>query len=133
MAVLESCAAKIVVSRETIRKIQNNPDTLSKVRKLSGRVVKRQSLIPDNDDEIPKADIYYSLEQLALKKNDKIQLSYNGEKFLVEVQDFKENVVVQPEVSHYGHDARTKFLRKGGAKMRTQYENGNLKNMYCKF
>ena len=133
MAGLESCGAKIGVSREIIRKIQNNPDTLSEVRKLSGRVVKRQSLIPDNDDEIPEADIYYSLEQLALKKNDKIQLSYNGEKFLVEVQDFKENVVVQPEEAHYEHDTRGKLLRKGGSKMRKQYDDGDWENMYYRF
>jgi hypothetical protein len=133
---LKKRLAKLGITNEMIRRIQNDPDALGDVRKLSGSafdpLTKSQSFIFDEFVE----GSTLSLEQLALKKGDKIKFTYDygdGNKFLVEIQDVKENETVHPEEAHYGHDTRAKLLTKGGSKMRKQYDDGDWENMYYRF
>ena len=127
------------ITNEMIRRIRNDPDALGDVRKLSGSAfdpsMKRPDLFNDDEEEFVEGSAF-SLAQLALKKGDNIKLTYDygdGNKFLIEVQDVKENETVHSEEAHYEHDTRAKLLRKGGSKMRKQYDDGDWENLYYRF
>lgn len=139
-AYLKKRLAKLGITNEMIRRIRNDPDALGDTRKLSGSafdpLTKTPSFFFDFDEEESAEGSALSLEQLALKKGDKINLTYDygdGNKFLVEIQDVKENETVHSEESHYEHDTRVRLLTKGGSKMRKQYDDGDWENMYYRF
>jgi hypothetical protein len=134
---LKKRLAKLGITNDMIRKIQNDPNTLSDVRKLSGSAFDPLSRnVGFFDEEKASSDQAISLEQLALEKGDKIKVTYDfgdGNRFVIQVLDVKKNATVHPEENHDGHDTRVKLLGKGRSKMRTQYDEGDWENCYYSF
>jgi hypothetical protein len=129
--------AQLGITNDTIRKIQENPNALGDVRKLSGCAFEpfEEGMDSFDEDGYPKGGAL-TLEQLALEKGDKVKVTYDfgdGNRFVIEVEDVKENVTVHSEEEHYGHDTRVKLLRKGVCKMRNQYDDGDWENCYYRF
>jgi hypothetical protein len=119
------------ITCEMIARIQNDPDTLGDIRKLTGSAFDPMSKGmggSDFDDDYASDGSQISLEQLALRKGDQMKMIYDfgdHNTFVVEVQEVKKNVPVLPEITHYGHKTRVKMVGKGQSKMRKQYYDGS--------
>lgn len=120
---------KLGVTSEIIAKVQEDPEGLSSVRKISGAGFDPVGKGHGNDfeGEGPSDGGWFSIEELALEKGDKMDLLYDfgqRSKFFLRIQDVKQNAPVLPEANVYHHKTRVKLVSKGVSKMRKQYDHG---------
>ena len=116
------------VTNETIARIIENPNVMGSVRKLAGAGFNPMMKSPRYGFDEEAADGgWFSLEELALRKGDKIDLMYDlgqSDLFVLEIQEVKESVPVLPEIDPYHQKTRAKLVGKGASKMRKQYDDG---------
>lgn len=80
---------------------------------------------PNFDDDCGTVDgVWFSLEELALQRGDKIELTYNfGDRnsFYIKITDAKSNQPVLPQKNIYGNETRAALIKQSGAKISKQY------------
>ena len=118
------------ITNETVARIRDDPDVLSSERKLAGAGFNPMDKFSDENsygDEFFADGGWFSLEELALEKGDKIDVSYDfgqRDEFVITIEDVKQNVPVLPEANLYEQKTRAKLVKKGLSKMRKQYNHG---------
>lgn len=104
---------------------KREPNATGKWRKLQGSGFDPHTKpMDDFGDEEPAAGGYFSLEELALEKGDKIQMTYDfgdDNKFTIFVMEKKERQTCLAEVKLYGQETRVNLEKKSQAKMPKQY------------
>lgn len=111
-------------------RVSSEPDAIGHVRSLEGAAFSHEmkNEFGDDDSDSGVADGgWFSLEELALQKSDKLQLTYDygdGNKFSIQITDVKSNQPLLPEKNIYGHETRVALIEKSKSKIRKQYDHG---------